>query len=93
MSCSVFFCRYVNSVDSICSRCARTRYIAASRQFDMREIPRLRSKYIKPQAYRVADTDPETDGIEGGKTVAACCAIVQSTKTGEKVKPDYSFAN
>ena len=38
------------------------------------------------------DTDPETDGIEGGKTVAACCAIVESTLTGEKVKPDYSFA-
>ena len=38
------------------------------------------------------DTDPPTDGIEGGKTVAACCAIVESTLTGEKVKPDYSFA-
>ena len=31
-------------------------------------------------------------GIEGAKTVAACCAIVESTLTGEKVKPDYSFA-
>ena len=40
----------------------------------------------------LTDTDPETDGIEGGKTVAACCAIVESTLTGEKVKPDYSFA-
>ena len=39
------------------------------------------------------DTEPETDGIEGGKTVAACCAIVESTLTGEKVKPDYSFAD
>ncbi len=37
-------------------------------------------------------TDPETDGVEGAKTVAACCAIVESTLTGEKVKPDYSFA-
>ncbi len=40
----------------------------------------------------LTDTDPETDGIEGAKTVAACCAIVESTLTGEKVKPDYSFA-
>lgn len=40
----------------------------------------------------LTDTQPETDGVEGGKTVAACCAIVQSTETGEKVKPDYSFA-
>ena len=39
------------------------------------------------------DTAPETDGVEGGKTVAACCAIVESTHTGEKVKPDYSFAD
>ncbi|MBP3592778.1 MAG: Gfo/Idh/MocA family oxidoreductase [Clostridia bacterium] len=39
------------------------------------------------------DTDPLTDGIEGAKTVAACCAIVESTETGEKAKPDYSFAD
>ena len=43
-SCSVFsFCRYIHfreicsrKMNSICSRFARTRYIVASRQFDMR---------------------------------------------------------
>ena len=30
------------------------------------------------------DTEQETDGIEGGKTVAACCVIVLSTETGEE---------
>ena len=29
-------CRYVSVADSICSRFARTRYIVAMRQFDMR---------------------------------------------------------
>ena len=46
-SCSCFFCRYVNFVDSICSRFTRTRYIVATRQFDMRQIPRLQSKHIE----------------------------------------------
>ena len=36
-SCSVFsFCRYVNFVDSICFHFVQSRYIVASRQFDMR---------------------------------------------------------
>ncbi|MBO5857887.1 MAG: hypothetical protein J6Q87_06525, partial [Clostridia bacterium] len=32
-----------------------------------------------------------TDATEGAKTVAVCLAIVESAKTGEKVKPDYEF--
>ncbi|MBE6621379.1 MAG: Gfo/Idh/MocA family oxidoreductase [Ruminococcaceae bacterium] len=29
--------------------------------------------------------------VEGAKTVAACMAIVESSKTGKPVKPDYNF--
>ena len=32
-----------------------------------------------------------TDGVEGASTVAVCLAIVESFKTGEKVKVDYNF--
>ena len=32
-----------------------------------------------------------TDAEEGAKTVAVCLAIVESAKTGEKVKPNYEF--
>ena len=32
-----------------------------------------------------------TDATEGAKTVAVCLAIVESAKTGEKVKPNYEF--
>ncbi len=32
-----------------------------------------------------------TDAREGAKTVAVCLAIVESTKTGVPVKPDYNF--
>ena len=35
--------------------------------------------------------DVLTDAREGAKTVAVCLAIVESAKTGEKVKPDYNF--
>ena len=32
-----------------------------------------------------------TDAREGAKTVAVCLAIVESSKTGQPVKPDYNF--
>jgi predicted dehydrogenase len=32
-----------------------------------------------------------TPAEEGAKTVATCLAIIESAKTGEKVKPDYNF--
>ncbi len=32
-----------------------------------------------------------TDAREGAKTVAVCLAIVESSKTGKVVKPDYNF--
>ena len=32
-----------------------------------------------------------TPAEEGAKTVATCLAIIESAKTGEKVKPDYDF--
>lgn len=32
-----------------------------------------------------------TDAVEGAKTVEVCRAIVESSKTGEKVRPDYGF--
>ncbi len=37
------------------------------------------------------DTYPEVNGIEGGKTVAVCCAIVKSCETGKAEEPDYSI--
>jgi myo-inositol 2-dehydrogenase/D-chiro-inositol 1-dehydrogenase len=39
----------------------------------------------------VNGTEIETDVIEGAKTVAACLAIVESSKTGKIVYPDYRF--
>ncbi len=32
-----------------------------------------------------------TDGVQGASTVAVCTAIVESFKTGEKIKLDYNF--
>ena len=32
-----------------------------------------------------------TDGVEGASTVAVCLAIIESFKTGEKVKINYDF--
>ena len=37
------------------------------------------------------DEPVPTTGVEGASTVAVCLAIVESFKTGEKVKPDYNF--
>jgi len=37
------------------------------------------------------DTEIETDVYEGAKTVAACLAIIESSKTGKVVVPDYNF--
>ena len=39
----------------------------------------------------VYGTEIETPIIEGAKTVAACLAIVESSKSGRAVSPDYSF--
>ncbi|MBQ5823551.1 MAG: Gfo/Idh/MocA family oxidoreductase, partial [Clostridia bacterium] len=39
----------------------------------------------------INDKDVLTDAREGAKTVAVCLAIVESAKTGEKVKPNYKF--
>lgn len=38
------------------------------------------------------DSYPEVNGVEGGKTVAVCCAIVESAAKGEKIAPDYTIA-
>ena len=35
--------------------------------------------------------DVLTDAREGAKTVEVCLAIVESAKTGEKVKPNYEI--
>ncbi len=37
------------------------------------------------------DTEIETTVYEGAKTVAACLAIIESSKTGKIVAPDYNF--
>ena len=37
------------------------------------------------------DKDILTDAREGAKTVEVCLAIVESAKTGEKIKPNYEF--
>lgn len=37
------------------------------------------------------DVEIETTVIEGAKTVAACLAIIESSKTGKIVVPDYNF--
>ena len=37
------------------------------------------------------DKEVMTNAEEGAKTVAVCLAIVESAKTGEKVKPNYNF--
>ena len=37
------------------------------------------------------NTPIPTPAEEGAKTVAACLAIIESSMTGEKVKPDYNF--
>lgn len=37
------------------------------------------------------DEPVPTTGVEGASTVSVCLAIVESFKTGEKVKPDYNF--
>lgn len=37
------------------------------------------------------DTPVEMTAVEGAKTVAACLAIVESSKIGKPVKPDYNF--
>ena len=37
------------------------------------------------------DEPVPTTGEEGASTVSVCLAIVESFKTGEKVKPDYNF--
>ena len=39
----------------------------------------------------VNDTEIETSVYEGAKTVMACLAIIESSKTGKIVNPDYSF--
>ena len=39
----------------------------------------------------VNGTEIETPIIEGAKTVAACLAIIESSKTGKLVNPDYNF--
>jgi len=39
----------------------------------------------------VNDTEIETNVYEGAKTVAACLAIIESSKTGKIVVPDYNF--
>ena len=39
----------------------------------------------------VNDTEIETPIIEGAKTVEACLAIIESSKTGKIVYPDYNF--
>lgn len=39
----------------------------------------------------VNDTAIETTVYEGAKTVAACLAIVESSKSGKVVNPDYNF--
>lgn len=39
----------------------------------------------------VNDTEIETTVYEGAKTVAACLAIVESSKSGKIVSPDYNF--
>ena len=39
----------------------------------------------------VNDTEIETPIIEGAKTVEACLAIVESSKTGKIVNPNYNF--
>ena len=36
-------------------------------------------------------TEIETTVLEGAKTVAACLAIIESSKTGKIVNPDYNF--
>jgi len=37
------------------------------------------------------DKTPEVDGVEGGKTVAVCCALVESAEKEEKIAVDYSI--
>ena len=39
----------------------------------------------------VNDTPIDTTVYEGAKTVAACLAIIESSKTGKIVNPDYNF--
>ena len=39
----------------------------------------------------VNDTEIETSVYEGAKTVMACLAIIESSKSGKIVNPDYSF--
>lgn len=39
----------------------------------------------------VNDTEISTPIIEGAKTVEACLAIIESTKTGKVVNPNYNF--
>ena len=39
----------------------------------------------------VNDTEIETNVYEGAKTVEACLAIIESSKTGKIVVPDYNF--
>lgn len=39
----------------------------------------------------INDTPIETTVYEGAKTVAACLAIIESSKTGKLVNPDYNF--
>ena len=39
----------------------------------------------------VNDTEIETNVYEGAKTVAACLAIIESSKTGKVVVPNYNF--